>query len=165
MLKVNEYGGRQAKGNEKKQCLKGWETLVSICFGIMLLFNVPLYPNLIELTLSVSTLFVNYINIKDYIMMDTEKTITFGIWGEMGVRSFVKANIMSVKINDFPLPPIRRAACVALSFYILRPRNFFCLFSSCFCFCSAVGCVCPVLSGSFTFLVASLVLRVCQNAN
>ena len=28
MLKVNEYGGRQAKGNEKKQCLKGWETLV-----------------------------------------------------------------------------------------------------------------------------------------
>ena len=29
MLKVNEYGGRQAKGNEKKQCLKGWETLVN----------------------------------------------------------------------------------------------------------------------------------------
>ena len=58
-------------------------------------------------------------------MMDTEKTITFGIWGEMGVRSSVKANIMSVKINDFPLPPIRRATCVALSFYILRPRDFF----------------------------------------
>ena len=62
--------------------------------------------------------------------MDTEKTITFGIWGEMGVRSSVKANIMSVKINDFPLPPIRRATCVALSFYILRPRDFFCLFGS-----------------------------------
>ena len=29
MLKVNEYGGRQAKGNEKRQCFKGWETLVS----------------------------------------------------------------------------------------------------------------------------------------
>ena len=28
MLKVNEYGGRQAKGNEKRQCFKGWETLV-----------------------------------------------------------------------------------------------------------------------------------------
>ena len=27
MLKVNEYGGRQAKGNEKRQCFKGWETL------------------------------------------------------------------------------------------------------------------------------------------
>ena len=91
-------------------------------------------------------------------MMDTEKTITFGIWGEMGVRSSVKANIMSVKINDFPLPPIRRAACVALSFYILRPRDVFCLFSSCFCFWAAVGCVCPVFSGSFTFLVASFVL-------
>ena len=29
MLKVNEYGGRQAKGNEKRQCFKGWETLES----------------------------------------------------------------------------------------------------------------------------------------
>ena len=29
VLKVNEYGERQAKGNEKNQCLKGWETLVS----------------------------------------------------------------------------------------------------------------------------------------
>ena len=29
MLKVNEYGGRQAKGNEKRQCFKGWETLVT----------------------------------------------------------------------------------------------------------------------------------------
>ena len=28
MLKVNGYGGRQAKGNEKSQCFKGWETLV-----------------------------------------------------------------------------------------------------------------------------------------
>ena len=28
VLKVNEYGGRQAKVNEKRQCLKGWETLV-----------------------------------------------------------------------------------------------------------------------------------------
>ena len=28
MLKVNEYGGRQAKVNEKRQCFKGWETLV-----------------------------------------------------------------------------------------------------------------------------------------
>ena len=27
VLKVNEYGGRQAKGNEKRQCFKGWETL------------------------------------------------------------------------------------------------------------------------------------------
>ena len=29
MLKVNGYGGRQAKGNEKRQCFKGWETLVT----------------------------------------------------------------------------------------------------------------------------------------
>ena len=29
VLKVNEYGGRQAKGNEKRQCFKGWETLVN----------------------------------------------------------------------------------------------------------------------------------------
>ena len=28
MLKVNEYGGRQANGNEKIQGFKGWETLV-----------------------------------------------------------------------------------------------------------------------------------------
>ena len=30
VLKVNGYGGRQAKGNEKRQCFKGWETLVNI---------------------------------------------------------------------------------------------------------------------------------------
>ena len=30
MLKVNEYGERQAKVNEKRQCFKGWETLVTI---------------------------------------------------------------------------------------------------------------------------------------
>ena len=29
VLKVNEYGGRQAKVNEKRQCFKGWETLVT----------------------------------------------------------------------------------------------------------------------------------------
>ena len=29
MLKVNGYGGRQAKVNEKRQCFKGWETLVN----------------------------------------------------------------------------------------------------------------------------------------
>lgn len=29
MLKLNGYGGRQAKVNEKSQCFKGWETLVS----------------------------------------------------------------------------------------------------------------------------------------
>lgn len=28
VLTVNGYGGRQAKGNEKRQCFKGWETLV-----------------------------------------------------------------------------------------------------------------------------------------
>ena len=27
VLKVNEYGERQAKVNEKRQCFKGWETL------------------------------------------------------------------------------------------------------------------------------------------
>ena len=31
VLKVNEYGGRQAKVNEKRQCFKGWETLVKNC--------------------------------------------------------------------------------------------------------------------------------------
>jgi len=30
VLKVNEYGGRQVKVNEKRQCFKGWETLVNI---------------------------------------------------------------------------------------------------------------------------------------
>ena len=40
MLKVNEYGGRQAKGNEKRQCFKGWETLVNKIRKILLLFNV-----------------------------------------------------------------------------------------------------------------------------
>ena len=29
VLKVNGYGGRQAKVNEKSQCFKGWETLES----------------------------------------------------------------------------------------------------------------------------------------
>ena len=28
VLKLNGYGGRQVKGNEKRQCFKGWETLV-----------------------------------------------------------------------------------------------------------------------------------------
>ena len=32
VLKVNEYGGRQAKVNEKRQCFKGWETLVIVIF-------------------------------------------------------------------------------------------------------------------------------------
>ena len=27
MLKVNEYGGRQTKVNEKRQCFERWETL------------------------------------------------------------------------------------------------------------------------------------------
>ena len=29
VLKVNGYEGRQAKGNEKSQCFKRWETLVT----------------------------------------------------------------------------------------------------------------------------------------
>ena len=29
VLKVNEYGGRQTKVNEKRQCFEGWETLVN----------------------------------------------------------------------------------------------------------------------------------------
>ena len=28
VLTVNGYGGRQTKVNEKRQCFKGWETLV-----------------------------------------------------------------------------------------------------------------------------------------
>ena len=32
VLKVNGYGGRQAKGNEKRQCFKGWETLVRLIY-------------------------------------------------------------------------------------------------------------------------------------
>ena len=39
MLKVNEYGERQAKGNGKNLCFKGWETLV-IDFQI---FTMELY--------------------------------------------------------------------------------------------------------------------------
>ena len=30
VLKVNEYGRRQVKVNEKRHCFKGWETLVII---------------------------------------------------------------------------------------------------------------------------------------
>lgn len=82
---------------------------------MILILTVPFYPNLIDLALNASTLFVNYINVKDYIM-DTKKTDAFGIWGEMGERSSVKVNIMSVKINDFPLPPIQRVTVVALLF-------------------------------------------------
>ena len=51
--------------------------------------------------------------------MDTKKTNTLGIWGEMGERSSVKVNIMSVKINDFPLPPIQRVTVVALLFFYI----------------------------------------------
>ena len=32
VLKVNEYGERQAKGNEKNLCFTGWETLVIIIY-------------------------------------------------------------------------------------------------------------------------------------
>ena len=45
MLKVNEYGERQAKGNEKNLCFKGWETLVKLygfvlmCIGAYLIWN------------------------------------------------------------------------------------------------------------------------------
>ena len=38
VLKVNEYGERQAKGNEKNLCFKGWETLVN-----NLLYNKEIY--------------------------------------------------------------------------------------------------------------------------
>ena len=31
VLKLNGYGGRQAKVNEKSLCFKGWETLVPYC--------------------------------------------------------------------------------------------------------------------------------------
>ena len=37
VLKVNGYGGRQAKGNEKRQCFKGWETLVINIYNVELL--------------------------------------------------------------------------------------------------------------------------------
>ena len=30
VLKLNGYGGRQAKANEKRQRFKGWETLVKL---------------------------------------------------------------------------------------------------------------------------------------
>ena len=45
VLKVNGYGGRQAKGNEKRQCFKGWETLV-----IYLLIRIIKHSLLIKLT-------------------------------------------------------------------------------------------------------------------
>ena len=32
VLKLNGYGGRQAKANEKRQRFKGWETLVNYSF-------------------------------------------------------------------------------------------------------------------------------------
>lgn len=67
--------------------------------------------------------------------METKKINTFGIWGEMGERSSVKVNIMSVKINDFPLPPIQRVTVVALLFfYILCLRD-------CFCSWATVACI------------------------
>ena len=34
VLKVNEYGERQAKGNEKNLCFTGWETLVRLQFSV-----------------------------------------------------------------------------------------------------------------------------------
>ena len=39
MLKVNEYGERQAKGNEKNLCFKGWETLVILLLIVKILFE------------------------------------------------------------------------------------------------------------------------------
>ena len=33
VLKVNGYGGRQTKENQKSQCFKGWETLVKYLKG------------------------------------------------------------------------------------------------------------------------------------
>ena len=45
VLKVNEYGGRQAKGNEKKQCLKGWETLVILCISCIRIHTTLNYVN------------------------------------------------------------------------------------------------------------------------
>ena len=60
MLKVNEYGGRQAKVNEKRQCFKGWETLVrniSQAKSIFLAANlelhcVPYYNSFLSLHIS-----------------------------------------------------------------------------------------------------------------
>lgn len=62
-------------------------------------------------------------------MMDIEKTITFGIWGEMGIRNSIKANIMSVKINDSPSlqngePPMWLScftSCVHRTFSVCSP--------------------------------------------
>ena len=39
VLKVNGYGERQAKVNEKRQCFKGWETLVSKFTALPLLLT------------------------------------------------------------------------------------------------------------------------------
>ena len=53
MLKVNEYGERQAKENGKNLCFKGWETLVIKEKPLVLMiFKPQTSPQIIEDTLS-----------------------------------------------------------------------------------------------------------------
>ena len=44
VLKVNGYGGRQAKVGEKRQCFKGWETLVIYYTGKQLVRKIQNIP-------------------------------------------------------------------------------------------------------------------------
>ena len=64
MLKVNEYGGRQAKVNEKRQCFKGWETLVN--------------PNALKHKLMISLISISAVHLLETFVaenIDTQHTI------------------------------------------------------------------------------------------
>ena len=92
MLKVNEYGGRQTKVNEKRQCFKGWETLVIkdiyhpkavVCFSIPDCF----------------TPFINRLNIKE-----VESIVPPMVNGEPAKRGVTKAMWGDIKIIGIPHP-------------------------------------------------------------
>ena len=78
MLKVNEYGERQAKGNEKNLCFKGWETLVKNNYKR----QSPLITLQIRKTLSFHILFalekitstISIVNIQRLLSLNSYKT-------------------------------------------------------------------------------------------
>ena len=95
MLKVNGYGGRQAKVNEKSQCFKGWETLVR---NNMIIVAFALYAVLVYITVkSVWGLFKNWkeMDFKSCLINITISIISVGgftyiLWKQKAIQDVIE---------------------------------------------------------------------------
>ena len=58
VLKLNGYGGPQAKVNGKSQCFKGWETLVFILWPLMYLFLAVRMKNVMKQFMDIAGMYL-----------------------------------------------------------------------------------------------------------